>query len=257
MNVKRASFALAAGIAFLCTWCAPGPLSRESLAAPPPSAYGESPQALGDILKKTESTYQEIHAFTAYFRQWTTSAVANAMTTEASGKLYYQKPRQMRWEYEKPEAQVFVVNHQLAWLHVPSERQIALYDSKHFFSSPLAQTFFDGMVELKKNFEVNLDSRQTTKTAAVLKLIPRTEDPSIKTLYLWIELPSHRIATIESHDALGNINRIVLDSLQPATHLESKLFDLSIPPSTMVTDTEGRELAAPEIESLKQKLLAR
>lgn len=221
----------------------------------PRPAAAESSLVLGEILKKTESKYQQTQAFTAYFHQWTTSAAAGAMSaTEATGRVYYEKPRQMRWEYEKPEPQTFVANQQLAWLHVPSEKQISLFDAKSLFASPLAQTFFDGIVELKNNFDVTLDLKQSNNALAVLKLIPKKEDPNIKTLFLWIDLQSYRISTVESHDALGNTNRILLDSQSAVPHLDPGFFQLDIPPSTVVVDTEGRQLTPSDIENLKLKL---
>ena len=114
----------------------------------------EAAPSLDTILAKTEARYQQLRAYTADFDQWTTSAATNTITTEASGKLYYQKPRKMCWKYKVPEAQTFIVNRQYAWLHVPSENQISLFDTKAFFSSPLARTFFDGIFELKKHFKV-------------------------------------------------------------------------------------------------------
>jgi outer membrane lipoprotein carrier protein len=224
------------------------------LVLPPLPAHAASSLVLGEILKKTESYYQSVHAFTAYFHQWSTSAAAGAITTEASGKLYYQKPRQMRWDYEKPEKQVFVANHDLAWLYVPSEAQISLFDAKTLFASPLAQAFFDGIIELKKNFEVTLDVGRSTDVAAVLKLVPRKEDPNIESLLLWIDLRSYRILRIETRDLLGNTNRIVLDSQRPVATLDPTLFQLEIPPSTDVVDSEGRTLTPAEIDKLKLRL---
>ncbi len=214
-------------------------------------AQAESPQVLSDILRKLESHYQEMPAFTAVFHQWTTSSAASGMTTEATGKLFYQKPRQMRWEYELPERQIFVANQRLAWLYVPQEKQISLFEASRFFSSPLAQTFFDGIIELKNHFEVSLDSKLSSATSAVLKLSPKQEDPNIKQLTLNIELLSYRITGIESHDHLGNSNRIVLEHQQAAPRLDQKLFQLEAPPSTIVLDTEGRELSPSEVEKLK------
>ncbi len=213
---------------------------------------------LGDILKNTEMHYQRLNAFTAYFHQTTSSSAAGAMSrTEASGRLYYERPRQMRWEYEKPETQVFVANRQLAWFYAPSENQISMFDADAFFSSPLAQTFFEGVVELKNHFEVSIDPKQSNKAACVLKLIPRKEDPAIKTLFLRIDLQTYRITSVESHDALGNINRITLESQTAVSSLDPGLFQLDVPPATLVTDIDGRELTSAEIEALKQKIISR
>ena len=217
----------------------------------PRPGLADSPLVVADILKKVEATYQQTQAFTATFQQSVTSSAVSAMSTEASGKLYYEKPKQMRWEYDKPEPQIFVANRQLAWLYVPSEKQISLSDSKKIFSHPLAQTFFEGVGALKKHYEVTLDHKQSSSETAALKLIPRKEDPEIKTLFLFVEMPSYRIVTIEVHNALGNINRISLDSIKALANLDPRLFQMEIPPSVAVVDAEGRPLTAAEIDKLK------
>jgi len=210
-----------------------------------------SPPVVADILKKVEAAYQQTQAFSADFQQSVTSAAVSTMSTEASGKLYYEKPRKMRWEYDKPEPQVFVANRQLAWLYVPSEKQISLSDSTKIFSHPLAQTFFEGVGALKKHYEVTLDHKQSSKETAVLKLIPRKEDPEIKSLFLSIDLQTYRISAIEVHNALGNSNRIRLDSLKAAAVLDPMLFQIEIPPSVSVVDADGRPLTPSEIDKLK------
>lgn len=219
----------------------------------PQPGPAESPPVVADILKKAEVTYLQTQAFSANFHQSVISAAVNAMTTEASGKLFYEKPRQMRWEYDQPEPQVFVANQQLAWLYVPSEKQISLTDPQRIFAHPLAQTFFDGVGELKKHYEVTLDHNRSGTEAAVLKLMPRKEDPEIKMLYLTIELQTYRITSIEVYNALGNINRITLDSQRSMPSLDPKLFQLDVPPNVDMVDAEGRPLSPAEIDKLKRK----
>lgn len=226
----------------------PAPLAIAAEAALP---------SVNDILLKTESQYKKIQAFTADFRQVTSSAAAGKMANEASGKLYYQKPRQMHWSYETPEKQVFVANQQLAWLYVPAEKQLSLFDAKSFFASPLAQTFFDGVVELRNHFDVSLDAKQSSHDYAVLKLLPKKEDPTIKLLHLTVDLHTFRISSIETQDALGNTNRIMLESQTGLPSVDSALFQLTIPPSTVVLDPEGREIPPSEVEELRQRLQVR
>ncbi len=227
----------------LALFCSAGPL------------WAAGNPMLGDILNKTEANYQKVQAFTAIFHQQTSSAAAGAVTPgEASGRLYYAKPHQMRWEYDKPEEQVFVANNQFAWLYVRAENQVTMFDAKKLFASPLARTFFDGAVSLKQYFDVTLDSNQSTRNSAVLKLVPRQEDPTIKLLYLWIDLQSYRITRIESQDILGNTNKIVLESWTPHPFLDTGLFNLDSPASAKVFNAEGGELTSAEIEQLKAKI---
>lgn len=211
-----------------------------------------TPHALGEILSKTEANYQNIQAFTAVFQQQTTSSAGGTTAAgEASGKLYYSKPHQMRWDYDKPEEQVFVANNQLAWLYVRAENQVTMFDAGKLFSSPLARTFFDGAVGLKNSFDIMMDSTRSTAGSAVLKMVPKQEDPSVKLLYLWIDLPTYRISRIESHDILGNINRIVIESFTPHASVDSKLFRFDVPVSAKVFDSDGRELSQGEVERLR------
>ncbi|HQN17505.1 MAG TPA: outer membrane lipoprotein carrier protein LolA [Syntrophobacteraceae bacterium] len=220
-------------------------------AVPFENGCAEAPLVAGEILKKTGAVYQQTKAFSAGFQQSVTSAAAGRMSSEASGRLYYEKPQQMRWEYEKPEPQVFVANHQLAWLYVPSEKQISLSDSRKIFSHPLAQTFFEGVGELRKHYDVTLDHKQSTKESAVLKLISKKEDPEITTLFLTIDLQTYRISVIEAHNALGNINRISLDSQRALSGHDPLLFQLDVPPAVDVVDAEGRPLTPAEIDKLR------
>ncbi|MGA2939071.1 MAG: outer membrane lipoprotein carrier protein LolA [Syntrophobacteraceae bacterium] len=213
------------------------------------------PRMLGEILSKTEANYQNIHAFTAIFQQKTTSAAAGTLSAvEARGRLYYAKPRQMRWEYDTPEEQVFVANNQFAWLYVRAENQITLFDADKLFASPLARTFFEGALGLKTYFDVTLDPIQSTQNLAVLKLVPKQEDPSVKLLYLWIDLRSYRISRIQSLDIVGNSNEIAIDSFMPHSSLDPGLFHLEAPPSAKVFGADGREMSAAEIEQLKARI---
>ncbi len=209
--------------------------------------------SLQEILDKVQARYQNLHAYTAFFKQVTTSA-ASSLTTDASGTLYYQKPRQMRWDYDTPEAQTFVVNNQLAWLYVPVEKQISLFDANALMSSPLSRTFFDGVFELKKQFQVELDPKQSNEASAMLVLTPRAEDPNIQNLRLQINLSNFQLMSVETHDALGNTNKITLESQKEKPELESKLFRLEVPPDTTVLDSDGREIGSAEIRKLKDQM---
>jgi outer membrane lipoprotein carrier protein len=218
-----------------------------------PGVQASPALSLQDILDKVQSRYQSLQAYTAFFKQVTTSA-ASSLTTEASGKLYYQKPRQMRWDYDTPEAQTFVVNNQLAWLYVPVEKQMSLFNAKALMSSPLSRTFFDGVIELKKDFQVELDHKQSNQASAMLVLTPRVEDPNIQNLRLQIDLNSFQLMSLETRDALGNTNRITLESQKDQLALDARLFRLDIPPDTAVLDPEGREIGAAEIQKLKDQI---
>ena len=222
--------------------------------AGPAPATGQA-QSIGEILSKTESNYRGIHAFTAIFSQKTVSAAATTLGAEkAGGKLYYAKPHQMRWEYDKPEKQAFVANNKLAWLYTQAENRITMFDAQKLFSSPLASAFFDGALKLRDHFNVTLDQVLSTPSTAVLQLTPLRRDPSIKHAYLWINLRTYQISRVQTQDLLGNTNEITITSFTPRPSLDPGLFRLQVPGSAKVFDSNGRMLTASQIERLKSEI---
>ncbi len=208
--------------------------------------------SIGEILSKTEANYRSIHAFTAIFSQKTVSAAATTLGADmAAGKLYYAKPRQMRWAYDKPEKQLFVANNKVAWLYSQDQNQITMFDAQKLFASPLASAFFGGALRLRDQFNVTLDPVLSRPEAAVLQLTPLRQDPSIKIAYLWIDLRTYLISCVQTQDLLGNTNTITIDSFTPRKSLDPGLFRLDVPPQAKVFDSNGRMLTAGKIEALK------
>jgi outer membrane lipoprotein carrier protein len=218
----------------------------------PGGAPAAPARSIGQILSKTEANYRSIHAFTAVFTQKTVSAAATTLGAQiAEGRLYYAKPRQMRWEYDKPEKQVFVANNKFAWLYSQSENRITTFDAGKLFASPLASTFFDGAMRLRDHFSVSLDPAMSNPQTAVLELRPLRRDPSIKLAYIWIDRRSFLISRVETKDLLGNTNEITLSSFTPRPNLSPGLFLLQVPAEAGVCDANGRMLTPAQIKELQ------
>lgn len=216
-------------------------------------ARAQGPAGIQDILQKTEQYYRDIHAFSAKFKQLTSSATAAAMASEASGRFYYLRPEMMRWEYETPETQIFIVHGDLAWLHVPQERQITLFGKEQLFSSPFIRTLFEGVVELRKHFEVRLDNHSSDTATVVLALTPKKEDPNVQSLRLWVDRSEGHIVAIQSRDALGNTNRLDFSLQRKIPKLPKALFLLEVPVATAVIGQDGRRLTPTEIHAIQKQ----
>jgi outer membrane lipoprotein carrier protein len=238
----RLSFSCLLAVLLLLGW-----VGRAPAAAPA--------QSIGEILSKTEANYRSIHAFTAIFSQKTVSAAATTLGAEkAGGKLYYAKPHQMMWEYEKPEKQEFVANNKIAWLYTKDENRITLFDAQRLFASPLASAFFDGALKLRDHFNVTLDPILSTPAIAVLQLTPLRPDPSIKLAYLWIDLRNYLISRVQTRDLLGNTNEITINSFTPRPSLNPGLFHLHVPAAVKVFDVNGRMLTYAQVERLQSEM---
>lgn len=68
-----------------------------------------SPEQRQQLLDRITRVSGEIETLESSFVQRKTIAVL-AETAESEGKMYYQKPSRMRWEYRQPESYYFVMN---------------------------------------------------------------------------------------------------------------------------------------------------
>lgn len=229
------------------------PLWNGPALAAPGTAEAAEP-GVQELLAKVEEHYGSIVAYTADFSQWTTSVATSGATTEARGVFYYQKPRRMRWEYEAPERQVFVAFKDTAWLYVPEDRQIALFEMKELLHSPIMGTFFEGVVQLRENFVATFDAAAGTEETAVLRLSPKQEDPNVRALRLWVDTKTFNITEIEAQDALGNINRIQFHNHKEIKLLPKGLFAFDPDDTVVVLDSSGRKLNRDEIGAMKRRL---
>lgn len=67
------------------------------------------------------------------------SESGRVVRTEA-GKAYFERPGKMRWEYEAPEKNVFLVDGKTAWFYVPADHTVTRVPAKNStdWRTPLA-----------------------------------------------------------------------------------------------------------------------
>jgi chaperone LolA len=73
----------------------------------------------GDPLAPLEARYQKATTLQANFLE-RYSENGTQVRVEA-GKAYFLRPGRMRWEYEKPEKSVFLVDGKYVWFYVPDD----------------------------------------------------------------------------------------------------------------------------------------
>jgi outer membrane lipoprotein carrier protein len=71
------------------------------------------------IVKKFEARYRSAHTLEATFLE-SYSENGRLVRTEA-GRAYFRRPGKMRWEYQAPEQNLFLVDGKNAWFYVPAD----------------------------------------------------------------------------------------------------------------------------------------
>jgi outer membrane lipoprotein carrier protein len=74
------------------------------------------------IVRTMEQKYAQARGLQAHFLE---RYFDNGMLVRAeSGTAYFHKPGKMRWEYEKPEKNLFLVDGKNAWFYTPVDRTV-------------------------------------------------------------------------------------------------------------------------------------
>jgi outer membrane lipoprotein carrier protein len=96
-----------------------------------------SPEAklLGD---KLEARYRGSHTLAATFLE--RYSENSRMVRSEAGVAYFRRPGKMRWEYESPEKNLFLVDGKTAWFYVPADHTVTRAPAKQStdWRTPLA-----------------------------------------------------------------------------------------------------------------------
>ena len=134
----------------------------------------------------------------------------------------------------------FVVNDQKAWLYVPDEKTIYLYEAEQIISSPIVVSFFSGLGQLGEMFSISqLPTDPGPPALYRLELLPRESESPVSRVTLWVSTESYYVIRIQTEDPLGNINEVSLTNIQVDIPLEPSWFALEVPNGVRVEKQEA------------------
>ena len=130
------------------------PLLAAGYVAPASAASQAQPARLElpAVVARVQSRYDQAKDFQAHFTQTYSRSVVGRVSVSA-GQVHFKKPGRMRWDYDKPEARMFLSNGQFLWLYEPEEKQAFKQDLKTS-QLPGALAFLMGRGRIADEFEV-------------------------------------------------------------------------------------------------------
>src|SRR5215472_17397787 len=96
-----------------------------------------SPEAK-TLVARLEARYHSARTLQATFLERYTES-GRQVRAEA-GTVYFRRPGKMRWEYDAPEKNLFLVDGKMAWFYVPADRTVTRVPAKESsdWRTPLA-----------------------------------------------------------------------------------------------------------------------
>ncbi len=110
---------------------------------------------LEELVDRIQQTYNRAEYLTANFSQEAYNKTADR-TQKAKGKVYLKKPDLMRWDYEEPDLQHFIVDGKTFWWYTPQNNQVIKQPTSAAFDSRIPLSFLGGGRESSSGFSYSL-----------------------------------------------------------------------------------------------------
>src|SRR4051794_33548884 len=156
-------------------------------AAPPLTSPAAGRLPLPLVIEKMQKNYDQAKDFKAHFSQKFTNVAFNR-TKVSSGEVTVKKGGRMRWDYDKPDPQMFVSDGKLLWLYEPNDKQAFKQDLKQS-QLPEALSFLLGKGKLADAFEITAanDIKYGSPTDYRLSLKPKQPQGTYKSIYFVVD----------------------------------------------------------------------
>jgi len=218
-------------------------LAAGTVPAAATSAPANDKPDLRVVLEHVQKRYDQAKDFRARFSQNYVRAVVGRATL-STGTLTFKKPGRMRWDYDKPEARMFLSTGQVLWLYEPEEKQAFKQDLKSS-QLPGALAFLMGKGKITDEFEVAFaQEKKDAKDKPLgrpgdirLALTPKQPQSAYKLIVFVVDPKEFLVRESVLVDAEGNTNHFVFDGIEVNSKVADALFKWNPPAGVRVVDT--------------------
>lgn len=195
------------------------------LLAIPARGLGASAQ---DVVRKVQDRYDQTQNFAADFTQ-EMRIEAGGQVIKSSGKVWFQRPGRMHWEYLSPEKQTIIADGTTLWIVQPADNQVLKAPLQNAFESRTPVSFLLGVARIEKDFRATLLSPGEDGRFR-LQLDPaNAEDGSLGSLILDVDPDTWDVEAATIRDPLGNTTRVALVDVKRNGTVDESLFRFERP----------------------------
>jgi outer membrane lipoprotein carrier protein len=209
---------------------APAPEKTEETRKPEQEA-----PLLDRILSQMDASYQKLESYRAEFEQESETKTFQRKR-QATGKVYFLKPSEMRWNYLQPEEREVYLSGETIRIYLPGRNQVIEQTLTDAMPGVAPAKLFMGIEELAGSFSVSADcADENVENAYCLRLTPKENKAiSIEEILLWVGKKDFLPLRTESRDVLGNRTTITFRNGEANVPLKEELFQFQVPPGAEV-----------------------
>ncbi|MBA3805214.1 MAG: outer membrane lipoprotein carrier protein LolA [Acidobacteria bacterium] len=212
-------------------------LSPFSLYVPFVWAATPSPKAqqseLDNLIKRIETRYGRMRGLAADFEQ--TYSAPGVRTRRESGRLFLQRPRRMRWEYDPKPGKLFIVNGREVWFYIPADREATHAGAGQVADARFPFLFLLGNTNLRRAFRsiTLIEGNNSSPDARYLRLVSRDNISGLREIFLEV-FADGRISRIKIIDEAGAISEVSLTNMRENFIAPDEAFEFRPPPGVTV-----------------------
>src|SRR6266478_6621285 len=191
-----------------------GPLLISAVAILSPAPEASSP-TLSSVVHRFESAYRSSKTLQANFLE--TYFDGGKVVRSEAGVAYFAKPGKMRWEYDSPEPNLYVVDGKWSWFYVPADHTVTRARAKQSSDTRTPLALLAGgmkVARICKNVVFENSSSVVQPWGVVLRCNLRGSDGAVSATSPAISSTAHgAYALFELNPRTGELLRIlVVDS---------------------------------------------
>jgi outer membrane lipoprotein carrier protein len=198
--------------------------------------FPSSPPAndLDSLIARIEARYGNMRGLAADFEQrYSGSGVRER---RERGRLFLQRPRRMRWEYEPKPGKLFIVNDREVWFYSPADREATRADAAKISDARFPFLFLLGQKNLRREFREIAFAAQDAGAQSgsrTLRLVPKRKDTGIREIYLEVTADG-QISKVKQIDEADAVSEFSLMNVHENYLAPPEAFEFKPPPGVNV-----------------------
>jgi outer membrane lipoprotein carrier protein len=208
------------------TWAAPATGHR-----PTNSCEGHD---LYRVIGEIQHHYQITKSFRADFLERIVPQSGQPRTRR--GKIYFQKPGRMRWDFASPDIQTVVSDGATLYSYQPDLNQVVEVPISRAFSSSAATAFLLGVGRLEQDFKPAWPASQPTNGSVAVTLKPKLGQGLDQTIGLEVDPQTCAIKAVRIEDQIGNVTHLEFLNSQTNVDLDPSMFHFKAPAGADVVE---------------------
>lgn len=190
-----------------------------------PTASGTREADGSALLRRVADKYSSVKTLSARFRQEVPLQNVG-IVRKAAGRVYFQRPLRMRWDYREPGEQLFLADGRYFYFRPPDSAQVFRREiDEGALGGRIPLLLLFGKGDITEYFRVEEVTPLKGGKETALRMVPKGDGaPEVRRVDLVVDAADLAIREIHLYDRMGGANHLYLDDVVVDPSLPADLF---------------------------------